>query len=178
MTTHPTVLISGAGIGGTTLAYWLARHGFRPTIVERAAGLRSSGNPVDVRGPAVAVAERMGVMPRLRGAAAHVRAMSFVNSAGREVGRVNMRALQQLGVVVCRQVFADEVVHRVRASAFGRSRCSSSRSSRMAWASGSVTAASAATDGAAKCCPAWMASSRKSGPRRGWARAALLYFSA
>jgi 2-polyprenyl-6-methoxyphenol hydroxylase-like FAD-dependent oxidoreductase len=51
MNTHPTVLISGAGVGGPTLAYWLAERGFRPTVVERAAGLRSSGNPVDVRGP-------------------------------------------------------------------------------------------------------------------------------
>ncbi|MGP3961084.1 FAD-dependent monooxygenase [Nonomuraea sp. 3N208] len=92
---NPTVLISGAGIAGTTLAYWLARHGFRPTIVERAAGLRSSGNPVDVRGPAVAVAERMGVMPRLRQAGTQVAAMSFVNGRGRQVGRVNMRALRQ-----------------------------------------------------------------------------------
>ncbi|MFI6734141.1 FAD-dependent monooxygenase [Nonomuraea sp. NPDC050451] len=95
MKANPTVLISGAGIGGTTLAYWLARHGFRPTIVERAAGLRSSGNPVDVRGPAVNVADRMGVMPRLRQAATQVTAMSFVNASGRQVGRVNMRALQQ-----------------------------------------------------------------------------------
>lgn len=30
------ILISGAGIAGLTLAYWLARHGLRPTIVERA----------------------------------------------------------------------------------------------------------------------------------------------
>ncbi|NUU20802.1 MAG: monooxygenase [Streptomycetaceae bacterium] len=94
-TTGPTVLISGAGVAGTTLAYWLARRGFRPTIVERAAGLRSSGNPVDVRGPAVEVAERMGVMPRLREAATDVTALSFVNAAGRSVGRVNMRALQR-----------------------------------------------------------------------------------
>ncbi|TMR23463.1 monooxygenase [Nonomuraea turkmeniaca] len=92
---NPRVLISGAGIAGTTLAYWLARHGFRPTIVERAAGLRSSGNPVDVRGPAVEVAERMGVMPRLRQAGTQVTAMSFVNGSGRQVGRVNMRAMQQ-----------------------------------------------------------------------------------
>src|SRR5690348_14391882 len=91
--THPTVLISGAGIAGTTLAYWLARQGFRPTLVERAAGLRSSGNPIDVRGPAVPVAERMGVMPRLREVATQVTALSFVNSSGRQVGRVNMRAL-------------------------------------------------------------------------------------
>lgn len=92
---NPTVLISGAGIGGTTLAYWLARHGFRPTIVERATGLRSSGNPVDVRGPAVDVAERMGVLPRLREAGTQVTAMSFVNGSGRQVGRVNMRALRR-----------------------------------------------------------------------------------
>ncbi|MFC8797953.1 FAD-dependent monooxygenase [Promicromonospora sp. NPDC057138] len=93
--TNPTVLISGAGIAGTTLAYWLARHGFQPTLVERATGLRSSGNPVDVRGPAVEVAERMGVLPRLRQAGTRVTALSFVNGSGRQVGRVNMRALQQ-----------------------------------------------------------------------------------
>ena len=93
--TSPTVLISGAGIAGPTVAYWLARHGFRPTVVERAAGLRSSGSPVDVRGPAVTVAERMGVMERLRHAGTAVTAMSFVNRSGRQVGRVNTRALQQ-----------------------------------------------------------------------------------
>src|SRR5262249_47310020 len=93
--TERTVLISGAGVAGPTLAYWLARHGFRPTVVERAAGLRSSGSPVDVRGPAVEVAERMGVMQRLREAATHVTAMSFVNRSGRRVGRVNSRALRR-----------------------------------------------------------------------------------
>ena len=92
---NQTVLISGAGIAGPTLAYWLARHGFRPTVVERATALRSSGSPVDVRGPAVDVAEQMGVMPRIRDAATDVTGMRFVNAAGRRVGRVNLRALQQ-----------------------------------------------------------------------------------
>ena len=89
-----TVLISGAGIAGSTLAYWLARHGFRPTVVEYARGLRSSGNPVDVRGPAMKVAERMGLMPRLRAADSNVTDMRFVNGAGRHVGRINLRAFQ------------------------------------------------------------------------------------
>ncbi|MBJ6761800.1 FAD-dependent monooxygenase [Myxococcaceae bacterium JPH2] len=92
---HPTVLISGAGIAGPTLAYWLARRGFRPTVVERGAALRSSGSPVDVRGPAVAVAEQMGLMPRLRDAATQVSALSFIDGSGHEVGRVNLRALQR-----------------------------------------------------------------------------------
>ena len=90
-----TVLISGAGIAGPTLAYWLVRHGFRVTVVERVRGPRSSGSPVDVRGPAVPVAERMGVMPLLRAAGTHVTALTFVNAKGRQVGRVNMRAIQR-----------------------------------------------------------------------------------
>jgi 2-polyprenyl-6-methoxyphenol hydroxylase-like FAD-dependent oxidoreductase len=36
MSTAKTVLISGAGIGGPTLAFWLKTAGFEPTIVERA----------------------------------------------------------------------------------------------------------------------------------------------
>jgi 2-polyprenyl-6-methoxyphenol hydroxylase-like FAD-dependent oxidoreductase len=90
-----TVLISGAGIAGPTLAYWLARHGLRPTVVEHVAALRSSGSPVDVRGRAVEVAEQMGVMARIRQAGTGVTAMRFVNATGRRVGRVNLRALQQ-----------------------------------------------------------------------------------
>jgi 2-polyprenyl-6-methoxyphenol hydroxylase-like FAD-dependent oxidoreductase len=89
-----TVLISGAGIAGPTLAYWLARHGLRPTVVEHVAALRSSGSPVDVRGRAVEVAEQMGVMARIRQAGTGVTAMRFVNATGRRVGRVNLRALQ------------------------------------------------------------------------------------
>jgi len=90
-----TVLISGGGIAGPTLAYWLARHGFRPTVVERAAGPRSSGSPVDVRGPAVTVAERMGVLERIRRAGTEVTELTFVNAAGRRVGRINSGAIQR-----------------------------------------------------------------------------------
>lgn len=83
-----TVLISGAGVAGPTLAYWLARQGFRPTVVERAGGLRSSGNPVDVRGPALPVAEAMGLVPALREAATTATALSFYDRAGRCFARV------------------------------------------------------------------------------------------
>jgi monoamine oxidase len=60
------VLISGAGIAGCTLAYWLTRNGHSVTVVERSGSLRSSGSPVDVRGPAVDVAEpkKGGVLVR------------------------------------------------------------------------------------------------------------------
>jgi len=84
-------LISGAGIAGATAAYWLAKAGLEVTVVEQARDMRSSGNPVDVRGPAVEVAERMGVMARIRAADTWVRDMVVVNARGRVISRVNMR---------------------------------------------------------------------------------------
>ena len=86
-------LISGAGIAGSTAAYWLAKAGFQVTVVEQAGELRSSGSPVDVRGPAVEVAERMGVMARIREADTGVHDMVFVNGRGRVVSRVDMHHL-------------------------------------------------------------------------------------
>jgi aryl-alcohol dehydrogenase-like predicted oxidoreductase/2-polyprenyl-6-methoxyphenol hydroxylase-like FAD-dependent oxidoreductase len=84
-------LISGAGIAGATAAYWLAKAGFEVTVVEQALEMRSSGSPVDVRGPAVEVAERMGLMARIRAADTCVRDMVLVNARGHVVGRVDMR---------------------------------------------------------------------------------------
>ncbi|MQY17842.1 FAD-dependent oxidoreductase [Nocardia macrotermitis] len=88
------VLISGAGVAGSTLAYWLARQGFTVTVVERADGQRSSGNPVDVRGPALAVVERMGITDRLRDAATAVHRLVFLDAAGREQASMNINAPQ------------------------------------------------------------------------------------
>lgn len=94
-----SVLISGASIAGPTLAYWLHRKGFRPTIVERAARVREGGAPVDLRGTALVVADRMGLLPRIRQASTDVRRMSFVDGSGRTVASVPMRAFQQVGEV-------------------------------------------------------------------------------
>ncbi|MEV7601181.1 FAD-dependent monooxygenase [Kitasatospora sp. NPDC089797] len=86
--TPPSVLVVGAGIAGPTLAYWSARNGARVTVVERARSPRSSGNPVDVRGPALPVAEAMGVLPALRARATSVRTLRVLGPSGRTVARV------------------------------------------------------------------------------------------
>jgi 2-polyprenyl-6-methoxyphenol hydroxylase-like FAD-dependent oxidoreductase len=86
-------------IAGPTLAYWLQRYGFRPTVVERAPRLREDGAPVDVRGQAVGVAERMGILSRIRQARTDIDTMSFVDGSvvgagGEEVASIAMSAFQ------------------------------------------------------------------------------------
>lgn len=60
------VLIVGAGIAGSTLAYWLQKAGHEPTLVEHAHGLRRGGYLIDFWGTGFDVAEKMGLVPRLR----------------------------------------------------------------------------------------------------------------
>jgi 2-polyprenyl-6-methoxyphenol hydroxylase-like FAD-dependent oxidoreductase len=97
-----TVLISGAGVAGATLAALLGRGGHQVTVVERDQGVRSSGNPVDVRGGAYQVAERLGVMSRLQDAATKVRELIFVDDAGRRVASMRTRQREDREVEVPR----------------------------------------------------------------------------
>lgn len=112
-----TVLISGAGVAGPTLAYGLARHGFRPTVVERAQEQRSSGNPVDVRGAAIRVAERMGVLPRLRDVATRVPDLAIVTASGRRIGPLAMGRPRGAEVEVLRSDLAAILQDAARADA-------------------------------------------------------------
>lgn len=79
------VLISGASIAGPALAYWLARYGFRVTLVERAPGLRPGGQAVDVRGPALDVLARMDLLQEARARATDLRGFSMVDGEGQEL---------------------------------------------------------------------------------------------
>ena len=83
-----SVLISGASIAGPTLAFWLDRYGFDVTVVERAPTIRTGGYPIDVRGTAIDVVERMGLLPQIRTAHIASRAMTFVDRAGKIIGSV------------------------------------------------------------------------------------------
>lgn len=100
-TKSATILISGASIAGPTLAYWLKRYGFTPTVIERAPQPREGGYPVDVRFEAVRVAKLMGIWPRLRQEKTTIQEMLFVNERGQRVGRINIQTVPEaLGVEV------------------------------------------------------------------------------
>ena len=80
-----SILISGAGIAGPTLAFWLKAAGFEPTIVERSSGLRTGGYVIDFWGLGYDLAERMGLIDEINSTGYHVREMSVVDDSGRRV---------------------------------------------------------------------------------------------
>jgi 2-polyprenyl-6-methoxyphenol hydroxylase-like FAD-dependent oxidoreductase len=113
-----TVLVSGAGIAGPALAFWLHRHGFVPTVVEVAPAVRPGGQTVDLRGAGRTVVERMGLMPTVRAACVDQRGMAYVDAAGRHLAEMSVDALDGDGIVseieILRGDLADVLVGATR----------------------------------------------------------------
>ena len=80
------ILISGAGIAGPTLAYWLLRYGHEPTLVEHASNLRTGGYVIDFWGAGYDIAGKMGLTPHLRDIGYFVEEVRFVDGEGRRSG--------------------------------------------------------------------------------------------
>ncbi|WP_088044466.1 FAD-dependent monooxygenase [Bacillus sp. EAC] len=87
------VLISGASIAGPALAHWLQSFGFDVTVIERAPTLRSGGYGVDIRGAAVSVLKRMGILEQVRAADTRMNGVYFVNKKGKIQGQISEASL-------------------------------------------------------------------------------------
>jgi 2-polyprenyl-6-methoxyphenol hydroxylase-like FAD-dependent oxidoreductase len=86
------ILISGAGVAGPTLAWWLLRHGFTPTLVESAPRQRTGGYVIDFWGAGFEIANRMGLLPSLRPYSYTVQEMRVVDGSGRTAASLPTQA--------------------------------------------------------------------------------------
>jgi 2-polyprenyl-6-methoxyphenol hydroxylase-like FAD-dependent oxidoreductase len=79
------VLISGAGIAGPCLAYWLAktRHNISITIVERSPSPRVTGQALDIHGPAVEIVKKMGLLEVIRACSTTEEGTRFMKPSGK-----------------------------------------------------------------------------------------------
>jgi 2-polyprenyl-6-methoxyphenol hydroxylase-like FAD-dependent oxidoreductase len=111
------IAISGAGIGGPTLAHWLLRAGHEPTLIEQAPQLRTGGYIVDFWGAGFTVAERMGLLPAICDAGYKVREVRFVDGHGRKAGGFSTElfrtSLDDRFISVARGQLAAEIYHSV-----------------------------------------------------------------
>jgi 2-polyprenyl-6-methoxyphenol hydroxylase-like FAD-dependent oxidoreductase len=93
---NKAVLISGAGIAGPTLAYWLKAAGFAPTIIEHAPALRTGGYVIDFWGLGYDIAERMGLIPHLDRVGYHMQELRLVDDKGKRIAGFGTRVLREL----------------------------------------------------------------------------------
>ncbi|KAK5121176.1 hypothetical protein LTR85_005660 [Meristemomyces frigidus] len=77
------VLISGAGIAGPTLAWFLAKTGARVTVVEKSRTMLRQGQNIDIEGSAISVIKKMGVLEEVRRFNTTEKGTRFIDPSGR-----------------------------------------------------------------------------------------------
>ncbi|MGZ5392877.1 MAG: FAD-dependent monooxygenase [Mycobacterium sp.] len=108
--TQPTVVISGAGIAGPALAFWLTRNGYRVIVVEIGPGLRPGGQTVDLRGAGGDVVERMGLIDEMRFRALEQRGAAWVMSDGSRRAEMPVTAFDGNGLVSKLEILRGDLV--------------------------------------------------------------------
>jgi 2-polyprenyl-6-methoxyphenol hydroxylase-like FAD-dependent oxidoreductase len=106
----PTVLISGAGIAGPALAFWLTRSGYLVTIVELADGIRPGGQTVDLRGAGGDVVERMGLIGQMRQRSLDQRGVAWVKADGSRRADMPVTAFNGNGLVSKLEILRGDLV--------------------------------------------------------------------
>jgi 2-polyprenyl-6-methoxyphenol hydroxylase-like FAD-dependent oxidoreductase len=91
-----SILIAGAGIAGPTLAYWLTRAGFEPTLVERAPALRTAGYVIDFWGLGYDIAGRMGLEAEIDRIGYHMRELRVVDDRGKRLAGFGTKVFDEL----------------------------------------------------------------------------------
>ncbi|KAI1294298.1 hypothetical protein F5Y03DRAFT_319590 [Xylaria venustula] len=81
--TRLRILISGGGIAGNALAYWLSKLGHDITVIERFSSLRDTGLQLDLRGHGIEVMKRMGLQEAFKARVAPEKGLQIVDKNGR-----------------------------------------------------------------------------------------------
>lgn len=90
------VIICGAGIAGLTLAWWLEQQGWQIQILEKAPGLHVNGYMIDFMGSGYDVAERMGILSKIKKIAYHIDEVTYINSTGNRIAEMKFGTFEKL----------------------------------------------------------------------------------
>lgn len=90
------VLISGGGIAGLTLAYWLHHYDIPTVVIEQAKDVRHDGYGIDFFGTGYDVAERMGLIDRLQPQQIPFDSAMYVNERGKLVTKLDISLMKKI----------------------------------------------------------------------------------
>ncbi|WP_242297149.1 FAD-dependent monooxygenase [Bacillus cereus group sp. BfR-BA-01382] len=107
------VLISGGGIAGLTLANCLLSNGFSPIIIEKAHSFRSIGSVISLRGDAIFVLDKLGLLEQVKKNGVIVEMRQFVDKGGQELRKIDFRKfhIQQGGSISIHRFILHEILY-------------------------------------------------------------------
>ena len=91
------ILICGAGVAGSILAYWLAQNDFQVTVIERSRAGQKIGQGIEIEEPALQVVKAMGILDQLNERRTEEKGFNLVDAQGHSFGRLEAGGISPTG---------------------------------------------------------------------------------
>lgn len=93
------ILICGAGVAGSVLAYWLAKHNFQVVVVERSKADQKAGQGIEIEEPALKVVKLMGILDTLNEKRTGELGFNLVDEQARSYGILEVGGISPTGAL-------------------------------------------------------------------------------
>jgi len=106
------VLICGAGIAGSILAFWLAKHDFQVVVIERSKAEQRAGQGLEIEEPALTVVRQMGILDKLHEKKTGELGFELVDAQSRSCGILSAGGLSITGALELMRGDLTKVLYR------------------------------------------------------------------
>jgi 2-polyprenyl-6-methoxyphenol hydroxylase-like FAD-dependent oxidoreductase len=93
--TEPRILISGAGIAGLALGFWLRKIGMNPVVIDRVPGFQALGHFIGLKGNGVEVLRQMGLEKACRARELKFNHLNILTPQGQLIRRNTSEGYEQ-----------------------------------------------------------------------------------
>ena len=106
------VLICGAGVAGSILAFWLAKHDFQVVVVERSKADQKTGQGLEIEEPALKVVKKMGILEKLQEVRTGELGFNLVDERSRSCGILEAGGVSPTGALELMRGGLTEVLYK------------------------------------------------------------------
>jgi 2-polyprenyl-6-methoxyphenol hydroxylase-like FAD-dependent oxidoreductase len=108
----PKILISGAGVAGSILAFWLAKYDFHVVVIERSKAEQKAGQGIEIEEPALQVVKAMGILDKLNEKKTGELGFKLVDAEDRSCGILEVGGISPTGALELMRGDLTEVLYK------------------------------------------------------------------
>ena len=106
------ILICGAGVAGSILAFWLAKYDFQVVVVERSKSDQKLGQGVEIEEPALKIVKLMGILDELNKVRTGELGFTLVDAQARSYGTLEAGGVGPTGALEIMRGDLTEVLYK------------------------------------------------------------------
>jgi len=106
------ILICGAGVAGSILAFWLAKHDFQVVVIERSKAEQKAGQGIEIEEPALRIVKAMGILDKLNEKKTDEMGFNLVDAQARSCGILEVGGISPTGALELMRGDLTEILYK------------------------------------------------------------------